>query len=249
MALTVGVLGAKGRMGTAMAAGIAAAQDLALGGLVDAGDPLDDLTGADAVLVFTAAGQAMDGLRWCASHGVHAVIGTTGFADADVAELRTLFDGVDGRPNAALIPNFAVGAVLLFRLSELCAPHFDTVEVLEAHHNSKIDAPSGTAVATARRIAAAREASGAGPFAADPTTEIVADGARGGDVDGVRVHSMRMRGMIASQEVVFGAEGQWLTLRHDTSSRDSFLPGVLLALRRIAGTPGFTVGLDTFLGL
>jgi 4-hydroxy-tetrahydrodipicolinate reductase len=247
MALTVGVLGARGRMGAAMAAGIDAAPDLRLGGLVDKDDPLDDLAGADAVLVFTAAGQAMDGLRWCSRNRAHAVIGTTGFTDDEIAELGGLFDGQDGRPNGALIPNFAIGAVLLFRLSELCAPHFDTVEILEAHHNSKIDAPSGTAVATAKRIAAARAASGAGRFAPDPTTELVADGARGGDVDGIRVHAMRMRGMIASQEVVFGTEGQWLTLRHDTSSRESFLPGVLLALRNIATTPGFTIGLDRFL--
>lgn len=242
---TVGVLGAKGRMGSAMAAGIDATGDLTLGGCVDAGDPLDDLGGADAVLVFTAAGQAMDGLRWCADHGVHAVIGTTGFTDSEVAELRERFSGGD-RPNAALVPNFAIGAVLLMRLCELCAPHFDSVEVIEQHHTNKIDAPSGTAVATARRIAAAR---GDAPWTPDPTTELIAEGARGGDVDGVRVHAVRMRGMVASQEVIFGTEGQWLTLRHDTSSRESFLPGVLLALRNIAERPGFTLGLEPFLGL
>jgi 4-hydroxy-tetrahydrodipicolinate reductase len=241
----VGVLGAKGRMGSAMAAGIDATDDLTLGGCVDVGDPLDALAGADAVLVFTAAGQAMDGLRWCAEHGTHAVIGTTGFGDDDIAELRSLFGGPEG-PNAALIPNFAIGAVLLMRLSELCAPHFDTVEVIEMHHDRKIDAPSGTAASTAERIAAAR---GAVPWAPDPTTSVVAEGARGGDIAGIRVHAVRSRGMVASQEVIFGAEGQWLTLRHDTSSRESFLPGVLLALRAIADRPGFTIGLDPFLGL
>jgi 4-hydroxy-tetrahydrodipicolinate reductase len=244
----VGVLGAKGRMGSAMAAGIAATDDLTLGGCVDVGDPLDDLGGADAVLVFTAAGQAMDGLRWCAANGAHAVIGTTGFADEEIAELERLFHD-DARPNAALIPNFAIGAVLLFRMAELCAPHFATAEVIEMHHDNKIDAPSGTAIATAHRMAVARAASGAGPWAPDPTTSVVAAGARGGNVDGIRVHAVRSRGMVASQEVILGAEGQWLTLRHDTSSRDSFLPGVLLALRGIAGRPGFTVGLDAFLGI
>jgi len=248
MAKVVGVLGAQGRMGSAMAAGIDAADDLTLGGCVDVGDALDDLNGADVVLVFTAAGQAMDGLRWCASNGIHAVIGTTGFSDEEVDELSRLFGGDDG-PNAALIPNFAIGAVLLFRLSEMCAPHFDTVEVIEAHHDRKIDAPSGTAATTAKRVAAAREASGAGPWAPDPTTSVVAEGARGGDVAGIRVHAVRMRGMVASQEVIFGSEGQWLTLRHDTSSRDSFLPGVLLALRGVGDHPGLTLSLERFLGI
>ncbi len=238
---TVGVLGARGRMGQAVCAAVDAAADLMPGPQVDLGDSLDALEGSDVVVVFTAAGQAMDGLRWCAAHGVHAVVGTTGFSEADVDELRTLFPGP---PNLALVANFAIGAVLLMQVAERCASHFATCEITELHHDQKADAPSGTAIVTARRIAAAR---GSEPWAADPTSSEVVAGARGGVVDGIHVHSQRQRGMVASQEVVFGAEGQWLTLRHDTSSRESFMPGVLLVVRSIASRPGVTLDLDPFL--
>jgi 4-hydroxy-tetrahydrodipicolinate reductase len=238
---TVGVLGAKGRMGQTVCAAVEGAEDLTLGPQVDLGDGLDDLTGSDVVVVFTAAGQAMDGLRWCAANGVHAVVGTTGFSASEVDELRGLFTGP---PNLALVANFAIGAVLLMQLAERCAPHFATCEITELHHDRKVDAPSGTAIVTARRIAAAR---GPEPWAEDPTTAEVVPGARGGTVEGIHVHSQRQRGMVASQEVVFGAEGQWLTLRHDTSSRESFMPGVLLVVRSIATRPGVTLDLDPFL--
>jgi len=228
-------------MGQAVCGAVEGADDLVLGAQVDLGDALDDLAGSDVVVVFTAAGQAMDGLRWCAAAGVHAVVGTTGFSDDEVAELRRLFLGP---PNLALVANFAIGAVLLMQLAERCAAHFATCEITELHHNQKADAPSGTAIATARRIAAAR---GAEPWAPDPTTAEVVAGARGGVVEGIHVHAQRQRGMVASQEVVFGAEGQWLTLRHDTSSRASFIPGVLLAVRAIATRPGVTLDLDPFL--
>lgn len=224
-----------------MCAAVNAADDLRLGPQVDLGDGLDDLAGSDVVVVFTAAGQAMDGLRWCAGHGVHAVVGTTGFSKDEAAELRGLFSGP---PNLALVANFAIGAVLLMQLAERCAAHFATCEITELHHDQKADAPSGTAIVTARRIASAR---GQEPWAPDPTTAEVVAGARGGVVEGIHVHSQRQRGMVASQEVVFGAEGQWLTLRHDTSSRESFMPGVLLAVRSIADRPGVTLDLDPFL--
>ena len=198
---TVGVLGAQGRMGRTVCAAVEAAADLALGPQVDVGDPLDALAGSDVVVVFTAAGQAMDGLRWCAASGVHAVVGTTGFSEDDVAELRRLYTGP---PNLALVANFAIGAVLLMQVAERCAPHFATCEITELHHEQKVDAPSGTAIVTARRIAAAR---GSEPWAPDPTTAEVVPGARGGVVDGIHVHAQRQRGMVASQEVVFGAEG------------------------------------------
>jgi len=238
---TVGVLGARGKMGRTVCAAVEQADDLALGPEVDLGDEPADLVGSDVVVVFTAAGQAMDGLRWCAANGVHAVVGTTGFSEDDVEELRTLFPGP---PNLALVANFAIGAVLLMQLAERCAPHFTTCEITELHHDTKADAPSGTAIVTARRIAGAR---GGEAWAPDPTTSEVVAGARGGVVDGIHVHSQRQRGMVASQEVVFGTEGQWLTLRHDTSSRESFMPGVLLVVRGIAARPGVTLDLDPFL--
>jgi len=228
-------------MGRTVCAAVEGAGDLELGPEVDLGDPLDDLGGSEVVVVFTAAGQAMEGLRWCAAKGVHAVVGTTGFSEAEVNELRQLYAGP---PNLALVANFAIGAVLLMQLAERCAPHFATCEITELHHDQKVDAPSGTAIVTARRIAAAR---GSAPWAPDPTTAEVVPGARGGVVDGIRVHSQRQRGMVASQEVVLGTEGQWLTLRHDTSSRESFMPGVLLVVRSIASRPGVTLDLDTFL--
>jgi len=228
-------------MGRTVCAAVDDAPDLELGPRVDLGDQLDDLKGSDVVVVFTAAGQAMDGLRWCAAHGVDAVVGTTGFSEDDVAELRTLFAGP---PNLALVANFAIGAVLLMQLAERCAPHFASCEITELHHDQKVDAPSGTAIVTARRIAAAR---GGDPWAPDPTTTEVVAGARGGVVDGIHVHAQRQRGMVASQEVVFGTDGQWLTLRHDTSSRESFMPGVLLVVRSIAATAGVTLDLDPFL--
>ncbi len=239
---TVGVLGARGRMGRTVCAAVAGAADLTLGPQVDVGDPVGALAGSEVVVVFTAAGQAMDGLRWCAANRAHAVVGTSGFSEADVAELRGLFPGP---PNLALVANFAIGAVLLMQVAERCAAHFATCEITEQHHDQKADAPSGTAIVTARRIAAAR---GHEPWAADPTTTEVVAGARGGVVDGIHVHSQRQRGMVASQEVVFGAEGQWLTLRHDTASRQSFMPGILLVVRAIAVTPGVTLDLDPFLG-
>ena len=238
---TVGVLGAKGRMGRTVCAAVAGADDLTLGPQVDLDDQLDDLAGSDVVVVFTAAGQAMDGLRWCGANGVHAVVGTTGFSEDEVAELRGLFPGP---PNLALVANFAIGAVLLMQVAERCARYFATCEITELHHDQKVDAPSGTAIVTARRIAAAR---GGQAWAADPTTAEVVAGARGGVVDGIHVHSQRQRGMVASQEVLFGTDGQWLTLRHDTSSRESFMPGVLLAVRSIATRPGVTLDLDPFL--
>jgi len=227
-------------MGQTVCGAVEGADDLVLGAQVDIGDALDELAGSDVVVAFTAAGQAMDGLRWCAAAGVHAVVGTTGFAEDEVAELRRLFPGP---PNLALVANFAIGAVLLMQLAERCAPHFATCEITEMHHDQKADAPSGTAIVSARRIAAAR---GAEPWALDPTTAEVVPGARGGVVEGIHVHAQRQRGMVASQEVVFGAEGQWLTLRHDTSSRESFMPGVLLVVRSIAHRPGLTLDLDPF---
>ncbi len=247
----VAVLGARGRMGATVCEAIAAAPDLILGAALDVGDALGGLLGADVCVVFTAAGQADEGLAFCAANGISAVIGTTGFDAAARAKLAADFAGpAHGKPNAALVPNFAIGAVLLMRLAALAAPHFETAEIIESHHEHKVDAPSGTAMATATAMAAARRAAGVGSCTADPTTRHVLEGSRGAEAEaGIRVHAVRMRGMVASQEVVLGTEGQWLTLRHDTSSRASFMPGVLLAVRKVVDTPGFTFGLEPFLGL
>ena len=201
-----------------------------------------EVAGAQVAVDFTVLDASRENLRWCAAHNVHAVVGTTGFTDAELAEFAALFSRSEA--NAAIVPNFAVGAVLMMRFAEIAAPFFDTAEVIELHHDRKVDAPSGTAALTAQRIAAASK-----DWADDPTTTVVAEGARGALVDGVRVHSVRMRGMVAHQEVLLGTAGQTLSIRHDSYDRESFMPGVLLAIRKIADTPGLTIGLDALLGL
>ncbi len=184
---------------------------------------------------------ARENLRWCAAHDIHAVVGTTGFSVDDLDEFAELF--ANSTANALIAPNFAIGAVLMMRFAELAAPWVDTAEIIELHHDRKIDAPSGTAMATAKRMAVASQ-----EWGSDPTKTVVADGARGGLVEGaIRVHSVRMRGVIASQEVVLGTTGQTLSIRHDTFDRSSFMPGVLLGIRRIAGLDGLTLGLDGLL--
>jgi 4-hydroxy-tetrahydrodipicolinate reductase len=192
---------------------------------------------------FTVLDAARQNLEWCADHGIHAVVGTTGFSADDLDALRARFDAA--RANAIIAPNFSIGAVLMMRFAELAAPFFDSAEVIELHHDEKIDAPSGTALLTAERMAAASS-----DWAPDPTTQIVLDGARGGEGPaGIRVHSLRLRGLVAHQEVLLGTTGQTLSLRHDSFDRSSFMPGVVLAVRAVADRPGITVGLDSLLGL
>jgi 4-hydroxy-tetrahydrodipicolinate reductase len=254
--IRVGVFGAGGRMGSAVCAAVGAAPDMELVAAVDpfhAGDDSGavrlaaeahqlEVAGAQVAVDFTVLSAARDNVRWCAAHGVHAVVGTTGFTDTELEEFSELFE--ESSANAAIVPNFAIGAVLMMRFAEMAAPFFETAEIIELHHDRKIDAPSGTAALTARRMAAASQ-----DWADDPTTTVVAEGARGGRIDGIPVHSLRMRGMVAHQEVLLGTTGQTLSIRHDSYDRDSFMPGVLLAVRRIAATPGLTVGLDPLLGL
>jgi 4-hydroxy-tetrahydrodipicolinate reductase len=198
--------------------------------------------GADVAVDFTVLDAARQNLRWCAEQGVHAVVGTTGFGEDELAELTELF--ARSPANAVIAPNFAIGAVLMMRFAEIAAPYFETAEIIELHHDQKADAPSGTAMLTARRMLAASPA-----WADDPTQTTVLEGARGGDHSGIRVHSVRMRGMVAHQEVVLGTTGQSLTIRHDSYDRASFMPGVLLAIKRVGASDGLTVGLDTLLGL
>ena len=198
-------------------------------------------TQAEVVVDFTVAAAARVTLPWLALHGVHAVVGTTGFSDADLAAFKQQFT----RSNCLVAPNFAIGAVLMMRFAELAAPFFDTAEIIEVHHDGKADSPSGTAVSTAARMAAASS-----EWAKDPTTHEAIAGARGakGPAD-IRIHAVRMRGAVANQEVVLGTQGQTLTIRHDTIDRVSFMPGVVMACKKIAEHPGLTLGLDALLGI
>lgn len=257
--LRVAVLGAGGRMGSTVCEAVAAAADLELvaavdpshagqvapgGPLIAAGLDAVAEAGAGAVVDFTVATAARENLRWCAAHGVHAVVGTTGLNDDDFEALRKLF-AADGPAGCIVAPNFALGAVLMMRFAELAAPWFATAEIIELHHDAKVDAPSGTAVATAERMAAASETWGR-----DPTEVERVAGARGGaGPEGIHIHSVRLRGLVAHQEVILGDTGQTLTIRHDTTDRTSFMPGVLAALRAVASRPGLTVGLDAVLGV
>jgi len=254
--IRVGVFGAGGRMGSTVCRAVRDALDMELVAAIDpqhAGSESGEIrlaasaqeletTGAQVAVDFTVLDAARENLRWCAAHGVHAVVGTTGFGEAELAELADLFES--SAANAVIVPNFAIGAVLMMRFAEMAAPYFETAEIIELHHDRKIDSPSGTAVRTAQRMAAASK-----DWADDPTTTVIATGSRGGLVDGIPVHAVRMRGMVAHQEVILGTTGQTLSIRHDTYDRESFMPGVLLAVRNIAERPGLTIGLDALLGL
>lgn len=244
----VAVLGAKGRMGSTSAGAIEAAEGLDLVAGIDVGDDLEAVVeaGAEAVLVFTTPDVAFDQARWCVERGIHVVIGTSGFGDEQVARLRELVDGRSG-VGVIVVPNFSIGAVLMMRFAAQAAPFFESVEVIEMHHPDKVDAPSGTAVRTAEVIAQARRDAGSDPLPDATTTD--PDGARGAKVEGIPVHAVRARGFIASQEVLLGDPGEIFSIRHDSSSRESFMPGVVAALRWIPSHPGVTVGLDEVLGL
>jgi 4-hydroxy-tetrahydrodipicolinate reductase len=262
MALRVGVFGAGGRMGSTVCQAVAADPDLELVAAVDphhsgldlghvakvesqlqiAGDAgaLKD-AGAEVAVDFTHVDAARENLRWCADNGVHAVVGTTGLGEDDLETLRKLFTD----SNCFIAPNFAIGAVLMMRFAELAAPYFDAAEIIELHHDQKVDAPSGTAMLTMERMAAASST-----WADDPTEKHVVEGARGGrGPGGIPVHSVRLRGLVAHQEVLLGTTGQALTIRHDSFDRASFMPGVLMAVKAVADRPGLTVGLDQLLDL
>jgi 4-hydroxy-tetrahydrodipicolinate reductase len=258
----VGVVGAGGRMGQEVCRAVADAPDMDLVAAVDPGhvggdacghrivgeiNALGDL-GAAVVVDFTVAEAVRHNLAHYADRGIHAVIGTTGLGEDDLADARSRFEASSA--NAVVAANFAIGAVLLMHFCALAAPLMDGVEVIELHHDAKRDAPSGTALHTAAVIAEARQAAHSGPLPPDPTTQLVIDGARGAEGPaGVRVHSVRLPGLVAHEEVIFGSLGQSLTIRHDAYDRRSFMPGVLLAVRAVADRPGLTVGLDSLLGL
>lgn len=247
--IRVGVLGARGKVGSEVCRAVEAADDTALVAQVDAGDSLDDLVaaGAQAVVDFTHPDAVMDNLEFCIGHGIHAVVGTTGFDEGRLEQLRRwLSDGPEGT-GVLIAPNFSIGAILMMRFAAQAAPFYESVEVVELHHPDKADAPSGTARRTAELIAAARR--DAGNDAMPDRTSTSLDGARGADVDGVHVHALRIRGMVAHQEVVLGGLGETLTIRHDSMDRASFTPGVLAGVRAVADHPGLTVGLEHFLDI
>ena len=247
-AIRVGVLGARGKVGSAVCRAVEEADDTELVAEVDHDDPIGLLSdrGAAAVVDFTHPDVVMDNLRYCIEHGIHAVVGTTGFDDERLERLRGWLAESPGT-GVLVAPNFSIGAVLMMRFAAEAARHFESVEIVELHHPDKADAPSGTARRTAQLVAAARREAGLGPSPDATSTGL--DGARGADVDGVHVHAVRARGLVAHQEVVLGGLGETLTLRHDSMDRASFTPGVLTALRQIADHPGLTVGLEHFLDL
>lgn len=251
----VGVVGAAGRMGATVCDAVADDPQLELVAAVDPANPGAIVHGitiaaelrvladakVDVAVDFTVATAARVTLPWLAMHNVHAVVGTTGFTEQDLATFRQSFSA----SNCLIAANFSIGAVLMMRFAEIAAPFFDTAEIIEIHHDGKADSPSGTAIATAQRMAAA-----SATWAQDPTKHEAIPGARGAKGPaGIPIHAVRMRGVVANQEVILGTQGQTLTIRHDTTDRASFMPGVLLACKKIAEHRGLTIGLDTFLGI
>ena len=246
--LKVAVLGAKGRMGTAAVAAIDAAPDLELVAALGRNDPLETLLdcGAQVIVDLTVPDSTEANVRFAVTHGIHAVVGTTGWDAVRLAKLGELLAQHPG-VGVLIAPNFALGSVLATRFATQAARYFDSVEIIELHHPRKVDAPSGTALRTAQLVAAARQAAGVPPAPDATTTEL--DGARGASVDGIPVHSVRLAGLVAHQEVLFGSHGEALTIRHDSFNHESFMPGVLLGVRTVGTRPGLTVGLDGYLDL
>ncbi|MFW2380655.1 MAG: 4-hydroxy-tetrahydrodipicolinate reductase [Acidimicrobiales bacterium] len=263
MSIRVGVFGAGGRMGATVCKAVAADPELELVAAVDPShdglaartvigvdDASFDVSGSPSAMTqaevevaidFTAPDAARDNITFCAQNGIHAVVGTSGFTESEFETIGKQFS----RSNCLIAPNFAIGAVLMMRFAEMAAPFFETAEIIEFHHNLKVDAPSGTAVNTAERMAAASSS-----WAPDPTETETLPGGRGArGPAGLPIHSIRMAGMVAHQEVVLGTTGQSLVIRHDTTDRSSFMPGVTLAAKRIADLPGLTIGLEPILGL
>lgn len=263
--IRVGVIGAAGKMGLMVCRTVAEAQDMALVAAIDrsrvgqsmgplighpkldvpVSDELDRLLEAEVEVAvdFTHPDVVMDDVRWCVAHAVNLVVGTTGLTDEDLEEIRRLIDAEGNESNVVVAPNFALGAVLMQHFAAIAARFFPAVEMIELHHDQKADAPSGTALATVRRVNEAR-----GEVYRGPQAETV-EGVRGGDVDGVRVHAVRLPGLVAHHEVIFGGLGQTLTIRHDSIDRSSFMPGLLIAIKAVTTRPGLTVGLESLMEL
>jgi len=252
----VGVLGANGRMGRTVCAAVVADPDLELVAAVDTmgGDDVEGVAmarepqalvdgGAEVAVDFTRPDAVLANVLWCVDNGVHVVVGTTGMTLDDLGRIEAAIGDAGGRSNVFVAPNFAIGAVLMMQFAQQAARFLPAAEVIELHHDGKVDAPSGTAMSTARKIVEARANAFHGP---DGET---VEGSRGGDLEGVRIHSVRLPGLVAHQEVILGGPGQTLTIRHDSMDRSSFMPGVLLAVKEVGGHPGLTVGLERLLGL
>jgi 4-hydroxy-tetrahydrodipicolinate reductase len=244
MTTRVAVIGARGRMGRQVCAAVESATDLELGPCIDLGDEVEQVAAADVAVVFSSPDAAFDHVRTCLRLGVHVVVGTTGWTEDRLETLRRDLAAAPGI-GVLVAPNFALGAVLAMRFAALAARHFESVEVIELHHPDKVDAPSGTAIRTAELVAAARTEAGCPPVPDATTTTL--DGARGADVSGIPVHAVRLRGLVAHQEVLLGAQGEQLTIRHDSFDRICFMPGVLLGVRTVGSRPGLTVGLEHFM--
>lgn len=246
--LRVAVIGAQGRMGSEAVRAVTAADDLELVAALDRDDRLETLTeaGAEVAVELTHPDSTLTNLEFCVRHGVHGVVGTTGWTEERLATLRGWLSAAP-KTGVLIAPNFGIGAVLTMRFAQQAARFFESVEIVESHHPGKADAPSGTAVRTAQLVGEARRAAGLGPQPDATTTAL--DGARGASVDGVPVHAVRLRGLVAHQQVRFGDEGEILTISHDSMNRSSFMPGVLLGVRRVVTTPGLTFGLEHFLDL
>ncbi len=246
--LRVAVIGARGRIGSEAVRAVEAAEDMELVATLSRGDKLETLveTGAEVAVELTTPASVMGNLDFCVRHGIHAVVGTTGWTEERLAQLRTWLDG-SPETGVLIAPNFSIGAVLTMKFARQAARYFESVEVVELHHPNKADAPSGTATRTAQLIAAARAEAGCAP---QPDATVTAlEGARGANVDGVPVHAVRLRGLLAHQEVLLGGEGETLTIRHDSLHHSSFMPGILLGVRRVLAAPGLTFGLEHFLDL
>ncbi len=246
MTIKVGVLGAAGQMGSEVCKAVDSDDDLELVARIGHGDPLEGLTeaGTQVAVEFTNHASAKDNALFCLANDIHVVIGTTGFSDPDMAEIERA--AIAGHANAFFAPNFALGAVLMMRFATEAAPYFATAEIIERHHQRKLDAPSGTSLRTAHLM---NDARGDKPWATmDEETEAI-DGSRGGDVGGIRIHSLRDPGSVAHQEVILGAPGELLTIRHDSLERSSFMPGVVLAIKKVSARDGLTVGLENLLDL
>lgn len=245
--IRVGVLGARGRMGSEVCRAVDATEDLDLVAMVDIGDIRNFLSdaGAQVAVDFTHPDVVMDNIRWCIDEGIHLVVGTTGFDEDRLATVREWLQAAPEPVGVVIAPNFGIGAVLMMQFAARAARHFASVEVVELHHPGKADAPSGTARRTAAMVAQARTTAGSPPMPDATSAEL--PGARGAVVDGVHVHAVRLAGLVAHQEVLLGGAGETLSIRHDTFDRSSFMPGVLLAVRQVASRPGLTVGLESLL--
>lgn len=243
--IKVGVLGARGRMGSEVVKAVTDASDLELVAALDLGDSLDTLitNGAQVVVDFTTPDSVMANLEFLISHNIHAVIGTTGFDDARIAKIKSLL--ATSKSGVLIAPNFAIGAVLMMEFATKAAKYFESAEIIELHHPNKVDAPSGTAARTAELMAKARKEGGLAPMPDATSTSL--DGARGAKVGDIPVHSVRLRGLVAHQEVLLGGIGETLSIRHDSIDRVGFMPGVLLGVRQVISHPGLTFGLENFM--